>query len=599
MINGSWTVTAGPRVAAADESAAGSTAAELMAAALQHHGVEQIFAQSLPSALILAAEDLGIRQVAYRTENAGGAMADGYARCSNKIGVVAAQNGPAATLLVPPLAEALKSSVPVLALVQDVDRPNLDRNAFQELDHLGLFQGCTKWVRRVQDAERVEEYVSAAMVAASTGRPGPVALLLPADLLKEETTTSHRRRRIGLGTWPIDRSSADPESVRQVARLLSQAKQPVVIAGGGVLSSQAAEELSALQDLASLPVGTTLMGKGSVDEQHPLSLGVLGALSGRLSLGHQTSAILAEADFVLLVGTRTNQNGTDSWKMIPPQTVVAHLDVDGLEVGRNYDSLRLVGDAKLTLQSLISVLRREDLSERSARRSDLERRIGSAKARHADETNDLRHSVAAPIRPERVMGELQKRLRPEDIVVADASYSSMWVGGYLTALAPGMRFLTPRGLAGLGWGFPMALGAKLARPERSVFCFVGDGGFGHCWQELETARRMDIKVILTVLNNGVLGYQKDAEDVKFGRHTSACTFADVDHRKIAEACGCLGFRVERADDYGDALDAAAEADRPSLIEVMTDPLAYPPLTLFDGALGATREHKETSGSGAS
>ena len=583
MTDGSDTVTAVSR-GVAEEPAASGTVAELLAAALRHHGVEQIFGQSLPSALILAAEDLGIRQVAYRTENAGGAMADGYARCSNRIGVVTAQNGPAATLLVPPLAEALKSSLPILALVQDVDRPNLDRNAFQELDHLSLFQSCTKWVRRVQDAERIEEYLGAAMVAATTGRPGPVALLLPADLLKEETILSRQRRRVELGGWPIDRTAADPDSVQGVAELLARAEHPVVIAGGGVLSSQAWEELSVLQDLACLPVGTTLMGKGGVNERHPLSLGVLGALSGRRSLGRYTNAILAEADFVLLVGTRTNQNGTDSWKMIPTQAMVAHLDVDGLEVGRNYDSLRLVGDAKLTLQSLASALQKQDLTKRMARRPELQRRVEAAKARHADDTHDLRYSSAVLIRPERLMCDLQKRLTPEDIVVADASYSSMWVGAYLTALAPGMRFLTPRGLAGLGWGYPMALGAKVARPESSVFCFVGDGGFGHCWQELETAKRMGINVVLTVLNNGVLGYQKDAEDVKFGRHTSACSFADVDHRRIAEACGCLGLRVEKAEEYGDALGAALEAERPSLIEVMTDPQAYPPLTLFDGTL---------------
>ena len=561
----------------------GATAAEAAARALRRHGVDCLFAQSLPSALILAAEDVGIRQIAYRTENAGGAMADGYARRSSTVGVVCAQNGPAATLLVPPLAEALKASVPIVALVQEVDRPNVDRNAFQELDHIALFQGCTKWVRRVMDADRIEDYIDAAFVAAATGRPGPVALLLPADLLKETSTGERGQRSAELGRWPIDRVVADPDAIALAATLIAEAERPVVLAGGGVHGAQAAGVLARLQEFAALPVATTVMGKGCVDERHGLSLGVSGALSGKGSLGHLTRPILAEADLVFLIGTRTNQNGTDSWQLIPPGAAALHLDVDGQEVGRNAEATRLVGDAKLTLEALSERLGALDLTRRRAARAGLEARIADAKERYRKETGGLCRSQAAPIRPERLMEEMQRLLTPETTVVADASYSSMWTASCLTSLAPGMRFLTPRGLAGLGWGYPMALGAKLARPDFPVFCLVGDGGFGHCWQELETAKRMGLPVVLTLLNNGVLGYQKDAEDVKFGRHTSACGFEPVDHAKIAEACGCLGLRVERPGDYAAALQAARDADRPSLIEVMTDPDARPPLTLFDVA----------------
>lgn len=557
------------------------TAANAAAEALRRHSVDCIFAQSLPSALVLAAEDLGIRQIAYRTENAGGAMADGYARRSNKVGVVCAQNGPAATLLVPPLAEALKASVPVVALVQDVDRPNVDRNAFQELDHIALFQSCTKWVRRVMDADRIEEYLDAAFVAAATGRPGPVALLIPADLLNETTTVDRNCRSAEHGHWPLDRVIADPGGVAKAARMIAAAEHPVLLAGGGIHGAEAAEELARIQDLAALPVATTVMGKGGVDERHGLSLGVLGALSGEHSIGYHTRPIFAEADLVFLIGTRTNQNGTDTWRLIPPEAVVIHLDIDGQEIGRNNEAIRLVGDAKLTLQALIDRLSEQDLTSRRAARAVLEVRIAEAKTRYAAETAHLRSSDSMPIRPERVVAEMQKLLTLETTVVADASYSSMWVAAGLTALAPGMRILTPRGLAGLGWGYPMALGAQVARPDAAVLCLAGDGGFGHCWQELETAKRVGLPVVLTVLNNGVLGYQKDAEDVKFGRHTSACEFEPVDHVKIAEACGCLGLHVERPGDYAAALQAGLKSDRPSLIEVATDPNAYPPLTLFD------------------
>jgi len=166
--------------------------------------------------------------------------------------------------------------------------------------------------------------------------------------------------------------------------------------------------------------------------------------------------------------------------------------------------------------------------------------------------------------------------------VTDASYSTLWAACYLPSLAAGMRFITPRGLAGLGWGLPMAIGAKVARPDSPVICMVGDGGFAHVWSELETARRMGTPVVLTVLNNGVLGYQKDAEDVKFGRHSDCCFFTEVDHAKIAEASGCRGVRIENAGDYLPALKAALACGETTVLDVVTDPEAYPPVTFFDG-----------------
>ena len=186
------------------------TAAHTMAAALRRHGVEVIFGQSIPSPLFLVAPDFGIRQIGYRTENAGAAMADAYARVSHKVAVVTAQNGPAATLLVPGLAEALKASVPIVAIVQDVQRRQTDRNAFQELDHLDLFKGCAKWIRRVTEAERIDDYVDMAFTAAASGRPGPAVLLVPADLFADRPRIAAPRRVAALGHFPLDRSVADP-----------------------------------------------------------------------------------------------------------------------------------------------------------------------------------------------------------------------------------------------------------------------------------------------------------------------------------------------------------------------------------------------------
>lgn len=556
------------------------TVAERMALALQRHGVEHIFAQSLPSALILAAEAIGIRQVAYRQENMGGAMADGYARVSGKVAVVAAQNGPAATLLVPPLAEALKASVPVIALVQDVERKQTDKNAFQELDHIQLFQSCAKWVRRVTEADRVEDYLDQAFVASASGRPGPAVLLLPADLLREQGPERPATRRSHLGYYPLDRTRPCDDVITAAAKLIADAKAPIVIAGGGVHASDASQALAALQEAAGLPVLTTNMGKGSVDEHHPLSAGVLGSLVGPRSLGKHTLPLVEGADLILLVGSRTNQNGTDSWRQFPTSATIIHIDVDPLEVGRNYEALRLVGDVRVTLVALTNALKGEDLSRRRAARGELEDKIRQSWGRFDADRQDVASSNTTPIRPERVLHELQTLLDENVIVVADASYSSMWVVGQLRCGRAGARFITPRGLAGLGWGLPLAIGAKCARPDKKVVAIVGDGGFAHSWAELETIVRSGLPIVIIVLNNGILGFQKDAEIVKFGRHTTAIDFSDVDHVMIARACGCASERIDDTADLAGALARALESSASTLIEVTTDPTAHPALSLF-------------------
>jgi acetolactate synthase-1/2/3 large subunit len=557
-----------------------NTVARRIALALKRHDVTHIFAQSLPSAVILAAEALGIRQIAYRQENMGGAMADGYARRSGKIGVVAAQNGPAATLLVPPLAEALKASVPIVALVQDVERDQADRNAFQELDHLALFQCCTKWVRKVIVPERIDDYVDAAFATAGSGRPGPTALVLPADLLRAQAGASPFARSATLGHWPLDRSRPADAEISRAAALLREAKAPVVIAGGGIHASSAAGELASLQEECALPVLTTNMGKGAVDEFHPLSAGVLGSLVGPASLGRHCLALVEEADVVFLIGTRTNQNGTDNWRQIPKGATIIHADVDPAEIGRTYEALRLVGDAAETLRALRKALHGSDLSRRHASRPALAERIARYWARFDAERHAFATRVTSPIRPERIMAELQTCMTPETTIVADASYSSMWVSGQLRALCPGMRFLTPRGLAGLGWGVPLALGAKAARPEHPVVAIVGDGGFAHSWAELETMVRANLPITVIVLNNGILGFQRDAETVKFGTFTSACHLGSVDHALIAKACGCASVRISDPAQIADQLRSALAGNAPLLIEVMTDADAHPPLSIF-------------------
>lgn len=558
-------------------ASAHTTVGHAIGRCLLRHGVSLFFGQAFPQGLSMAFEDLGLRQIFYRTENAGGCMADGYARVAHKPGVMIAQNGPAATLTVAPLAEALKSSIPLVVFIQEIPLANEDKNAFQEYDHVRLFSACSKWTRRLTTAERAEDYVDQAFMNACSGRPGPAVLIIPNDILGQPAAPSTRTEN--LGRYPLDPSVADPARIADLARALAEAENPLIIAGGGVHGSGACYELAALQETFSLPVATTVMGKGAVDEGHPLSLGVMANVMGPAAMSRHLRGCMERADLVLLVGTRTSQNGTDSWKLYPKNARFAHIDVDGGEVGRNYEALRLVGDARLTLQALHMALSAMDTSRRAAARAALEAEIAQSRARFREELAPLAESEATPLRPERIMAALAKRLTPDSIVAADASFASLWATNNLPCLRAGMRFVTPRGLAGLGWGMPLAMGAALAAPGAPVWCITGDGGFGHVWAEMETAVRSRIPLTVILLNNGVLGYCLHSERLRYGRNSSAITFGPVDHAAIARACGMHGVRVHTPAELEAALDGAGAA--PLLIEVMTDD-DCPPITDFVG-----------------
>jgi acetolactate synthase-1/2/3 large subunit len=554
--------------------------AEGLAAGLKRHGVEVIFSQCFPVRTQHVLPRYGVRQIGFRTENSGGAMADGYARIARRIAVVAAQSGPAATLLVPPLAEAFMASIPILALIEEYPRREADRNAFQEFDHVALFASCSKWTRRVERADRLDDYLDMAIAKATSGRCGPVVLLLPTDVLSEKAAPS--RRSLALGRYPLDRPVPEPGAIAEAAALIKGAQRLLIVAGGGVHLSDASAELTELAELGAFPIATTNMGKGAIDERSPLSLGVFGGCMDHPARNAQLRSFATDADVVLLVGTRTNANGTDGWKLFPEHAHFIHIDVDGAEIGRNYEALRLVGDAKATLRALIDELTRSGLTERPLQRDRVAAATRAGRARTEAKLQELGAGRPGGIRPEFMMGVLNDRLRPGDIVVADASYATNWVSTYLSGRANGARFLEPRGLAGLGWGFPLALGAKLAAPTSRVFAIVGDGGFAHCWSELETARRLHIDVITIVLNNQILGYQRHGEEFVFKTHSDAADLGPVDHAAIAVACDCHGERVESPAECGPALERALNAGRPALIDLMIDDKAHPPLNLFAG-----------------
>lgn len=565
--------------------------ADEIARALYDAGIREIFSQSCPTALMLAAERIGIRQIGYRTENAGAAMADGFARVSGQIACIGAQNGPAATLLVPGMAEAYKASIPMLALVQDIHRRQVDKNAFQEFDHQALFSSCSVWFQRLTDAGRAYEFTRKAIVAATSGRPGPAVLMLPIDVLNEPlpALTQKRPEPFALGRFPMTRTRPADADLDAALDLLLAAERPLLVAGGGTHSSDAHDALAAVRDRLAIPVATTNMGKGAVDETHPLAVGVVGSTMGTRSPAKHMRDYISRADVVVLAGNRTNENGTAAWKLFPADAAFVHIDIDPYETQRNYRSLPLVGDLRETLEALLARFDArpgQDGPDLAGRSDRIAAELAPLRSRSAVELEPYLAPAQPSLRPERLVREIEKHAPADSIFVADASYSTLWLTQFLTCRAPGRRYLSPRGLAGLGWGYPMALGAKLAMPSKTVVALVGDGGFAHCWAEMECAVRHGIDVKVVVLNNAVLGFQRNAELGYYKTYTGVCDMLRVDHTLVARAVGCAAFSAD--DDAGleHALAAAFATAGPCLVDVMVDPQAFPPVNAFESQLPA-------------
>jgi acetolactate synthase-1/2/3 large subunit len=558
------------------------TGARALYETLRACGVTHVFGLDSPEALYAEMDRAEMRPITVRDERAGAIMADAYARVSGRPGVCTAIRGPGATNLITGLAEAWASSIPVVAVVNDVNTAAVGRNPIQEVDHLALVRPITKWAVRLDRPERVSELTARAFVLATSGRPGPTLVSCPDDVLAADGATAAGLRP-GTRRYPHLRTGPDPAAIREAALVLGDAARPAIVAGGGVLSAGAWDELRLVAELLDAPVATTPLGKGAIDEDHPLAAGVMSAYTGgELGRGRVANDAVREADVVLLVGTKTGNVATSNWTIPDPSSRTVHIDVDAAEIGRNYRSLGVVGDAKLALAALAEALRAAGPRSVSGRRADLARALDDWRAR----IRPLAESSARPIRPERVLAEMARFVDDDTIVCADASYSSLWAVDRLTLRRPGRRLVSARGFGGIGWALPAGIGAKLAAPDKRVLCLTGDGAFGYVFQELETAARYGLGVVVVVLNNSTFAYQKHAEQLHYGRSFET-DLLDVDYAALARVLRCEGISVSDPAELTPALGAAIASGRPTVVNVVVDPDAFPPITAFDQLRAAT------------
>ncbi|NQW08568.1 MAG: acetolactate synthase catalytic subunit [Alphaproteobacteria bacterium] len=564
-----------------------TTTGRIVYETIRNHGVDCLFGMEDPIHVFHAVDRATTRIVTVRDEKHGAIMAHAYSQVTGRPGVCAATFGPGATNLITGLLEAQRSSVPVIALVQDHPLNMKGRHASSELDTRAAMAPFVKAVIRIDAAEEAGDKTRAAFRLATGGRPGPVALICPTDVMAAESTAGSAADPLYISV-PANRTRADRASIAATADLLIAAERPLLVAGGGSIISGAFAEIAALAELFTVPVATTMTGKGAIADSHPLALGVLGtSTGGKLGRGRIANTFLAEADVVFIMGSRTGQICYSDWTLPKPGTKVIHLDVDPAEIGRNFATdVAMVGDVRDSLRDLLQHCGDHELG-RPAR--DNGGRIIEMKQAWEREMAPVANSGQRPIRPERVFAEIDRVLDARSLLVADASYVTGWSMSQLMVPTSGRFILSPRGTGGIGWSLPAAIGAKIGAPDRDVICVSGDGAFGYQLGELETAARYNIDILVIVFNNSTLAFQRHWEELAMNRYLD-CDFLDVDYSAVARALKCGGESVDDPADLAAAIGRGRAYAGPYIINAVIDPEAAAPIIGFDKPIPSGASH---------
>jgi len=555
---------------------------------LIEYGVEHVFGcpggQTLPLYSGITRRPGQIDHVLMRDERSAIYAADGYARAKNRVGVCDATVGPGASNLVSGLIEAYACSTPLLAIVSDIPRQWEHRRylaaANQAFDQRGFLEASAKSFGHVDTPENLGEILQSCVRIATSGRPGPVVLSIPADVFVAEEDGGRFPVAADWAEIPRLRPGPDPDVVAQASDLLASSQRPTIVAGGGVLHAQAGEEVQALAELLGCPIATTMSGKGTVAETHPLSVGVVGRMGHAIA-----NSIIAESDCVVFVGCKTGQATTLAWTVPKQDVSVIQIDIDPAEVGRNYrNAVGLFSDARLGVSALTAALRGRKL------RSDWDGKTlrGRLKTWWEGPVEYAADAELGVLKPQDVVRSMRAIAADDAVMVADASLATGWVMGHWQVIEPGRRIFSPRGMGGLGWGLPGAIGVSVAGRGTSdpgrVVCLAGDGGWAYSLGEVETATRLGLPIISVILNNSTLAWIKHHAGSRFPGEKMVPDFAEVDYAESARGLGAVVRRVESLDAF-EAAFAEAIADeptRPWVIETRSSDLETPVLPSSGG-----------------
>jgi acetolactate synthase-1/2/3 large subunit len=557
-----------------------TTVATAVALELRALGAEYFFLMTgRDNTLWIALQKAGIRQVLARSEASATYMADGYARMTGRPTFVYGGYGPGAANVAGSMAEAFWSSSPVIALTSTMVREQRYRKGYQELDQLEVFAAMTKWRVEAAVPKQVPRLVREAARNALSGTPGPVYVGIPSDLFLEElpdyVDPEVAARPMQL---PLTRPAPSDGSIDEVLEALMRATRPVILVGNGIHQSKAHEPLRQVAERLQIPVATSLAGKGSIAETHELALGAVGAYSRTYA-----NAALRDADLVLAVGTQLGGLVTDGYKLLSADSHLIHVTIDPEVIGQNFPTeLGLVADARTFLIALLGACDRMQASPSdgaSAYLANLSaQRCAWREQRSALASRDGHDGLA--MRPEAVIGVLDELVPNDAILVADTGYAAAWVGALSEVKVAGHHFLRADG--SLGWAFPGSLGAQLAAPDKQVICVTGDGGFGYHIGDLETALRLELPVVVVVLNNQTLAFEEQVQNLIHHEIVPEVNdFCDVDYAQIARAFGAQGIRVRNVDELRHALAQGLERNGPMVIDAIIDRDAIAPVTRYD------------------
>jgi acetolactate synthase I/II/III large subunit len=564
---------------AATEPQVPTTGAGSLVKSLEALGVQVAF--GIPGGAILPAYDplldSSVRHVLVRHEQAAGHAATGYAQVTGGVGVCIATSGPGATNLVTPLTDAYMDSVPIVAITGQVPRGAIGTDAFQEADIGGISLPITKHNYLVQSPGEIPRVLAEAFHLAATGRPGPVLVDIPKDVLQAATTFA----------WPpvLDLPGYRPtmhphgKQVTAAARLLTGAARPILYVGGGVLKAGATEGLRRLAELTGAPVTTTLMALGAFPDSHPQHLGMPGM--------HGTVAAvcgLQKADLIVALGARFDDRVTGRLDSFAPGAAIVHADIDPAEIGKNRSAdVPIVGDAKQVIDELLAAVeaehaagRRTDLASWWSYLDDLRQRYPLGWEEHADGTLAPQHVL------KRLGEKMAETVGPDAIYVAGVGQHQMWASQFISYEYP-RTWLNSGGLGTMGYAVPAAMGAKVARPEATVWAIDGDGCFQMTNQELATCALEGIPIKVAVINNGSLGMVRQWQTLFYAERYSNTDLGTHKQRvpdfvKLAEALGCVGLRCETASDVDATIDAAmAVTDAPVVVDFVVgkDAMVWP------------------------
>jgi acetolactate synthase-1/2/3 large subunit len=546
--------------------------AEALVRMLRLHNVDYIFGlcgdTSLPWYDALRRFNRGMTHVLCRDERSAGYMADAYARVSGKVGVCEGPSGGGATYILPGLAEANESSIPVLSITTDISVSSRGRYTLTELDQEGLFRPVTKWNKVLNRAADLPRTIRSAFTHMTTGRPGAAHIGLPFDVQTDTVDEEEIWADNTLGRFPSRRVAPDPQAVGVAADLLLGAERPIFICGGGVVISGAETELQILAERLGAAVATTISGRGSISDHHPLAVGVIGSNGGT----PQTRAVVENATLVIFIGCRAGSVTTERWRFPAPRTCkIIHIDVDPAVIGANYRAdAALVGDARLCLCALNSAC--NSLDARANPPETMERSVGKAKASKFENFRQLAASDEIPIRPERLVADLQRVLPSNAIIVADAGTPCPYFSAYYLQSTPGRHFISNRAHGALGYALSAAGGACFGRPGAKCVSVMGDGSFGFTVGELEAITRYKLPITFVVVSNATYGWIKAGQKTRYGGQYFSVDFGRSDHARIAEAFGVKSWTVDDPSRLRSTLEAAVNYPGPSLVDVISQPL---------------------------